>query len=209
MARPNLDLISDASGPNSFCRPISNIHKFYLSGELKSPDEYVAWFEEIRTAPEGDIIYLHINCPGGDAFSAIQFLRALYETKATTIASVEGACMSAATMLFMAAQHHEITSHSVFMFHDFSTMAVGKGGEVFDQVIHQKGWGEGLLRDIYKHFLTEKDIALILTGKDVYMRPEEVADRLRIRDKKTKRVIKVAPVTPEKTVKVKKISKLK
>src|SRR3989304_4819032 len=124
-------MYSMGSSENAFVnRPINRLHKFYLVGEIKSPDEYVHWFEAIRNAGDQDIINIHINSERGNLFTAIQFLRVLGETKGTVIASVEGLCMSAATIIFMAAKHHEITNHSIFMFHNYSSVTAGKGGEM-------------------------------------------------------------------------------
>ena len=33
-------------------RPLAKVHKFYLSGEIKAPSEYVGVFETIRNASE-------------------------------------------------------------------------------------------------------------------------------------------------------------
>lgn len=165
-------------------KPMSQMHKVYLCGTIKRPEEYTEIFETIRNAGEQDVVYIHINSEGGFLFSAIQFLRVLGETKATVIASVEGLCMSAATLIFMAAKHHEITNHSMFMFHNYSNKVEGKGGELLDHIIHTHAWGERLLRDMYASFLTEDEIKFILNGKDLYLTSEEVANRLERRNAK-------------------------
>jgi ATP-dependent protease ClpP protease subunit len=124
------------------------------------------------------VIRIIINSYGGDLFTAIQFLRVLTETDATVIVSVEGACMSAATMIFLAADQFEVSEHSMFMFHNYSGGVVGKGGEMLDQLQHERVWSEKLLRDIYIDFLTEDEIRLMLNNKDLWMDGEEVVKRL-------------------------------
>lgn len=165
-------------------KPIAQMHKVYLSGQIKRPEEYTEVFETIRNAGEQDIVYIHINSEGGHLFTAIQFVRVLGETKATVIASVEGMCVSAATLIFMAAKHHEITNHSMFMFHNYSNRVEGKGGELLDHIIHTHAWGEKLLRDMYASFLTDDEMKFILNGKDLYLTSEEVANRLELRNAK-------------------------
>lgn len=168
---------------NSFVgKPTASVHKFYLSGEIGNPESYISWFETIRNAGENDMIYIHINSEGGNLFTAIQFLRILGETRGTVVASVEGLCMSAATIIFMAAKHHQITEHSIFMFHNYSTTVNGKGGEMFDQIVHFRNWGEIMMRDVYNDFLTNEEIASILEGKDMYMMTKDVASRLEKRN---------------------------
>lgn len=159
-------------------RPISKVHKFYLSGDIKSPAEYVQWFETIRNASETDVIIIHINSYGGDLFTAIQFMRVFGETKANVVASVEGACMSAATIIFLSAKHWEISKHTMFMFHNYASATIGKGGEMYDNIVHERKWSEKLWYDIYGGFLTTSEIKAILDNKDFWMSGEEVSKRL-------------------------------
>jgi len=169
----------DLNITNAFTdRPISKVHKFYLSGEIKSPSEYIHWFETIRNASETDVVVIHINSYGGDLFTAIQFMRTFAETKANIVASVEGACMSAATVIFLTAKHFEISKHSMFMFHNYSSGSFGKGGEMYDNIVHEREWSRKLWKDVYTGFLTETEINSILQNKDIWMSGEEVSKRL-------------------------------
>lgn len=183
--------IESSPGNNAFIdRPIAKVHKFYISGEIKAPSEYVGWFETIRNAGESDVVVLHINSYGGDLFTAIQFMRAMVETKANIVASVEGACMSAATIIFLCAKNWEISKHSMFMFHNYSSGSFGKGGEMYDNIVHEREWSQKLWKDVYSGFLTETEITSILHNKDIWMSGEEVSKRLQdkykpLKDKKS------------------------
>lgn len=175
---------------NSFTdRPLSKVHKFYLSGDIKAPSEYISWFETIRTSSENDVVVIHINSYGGDLFTAIQFMRAFAESKANIVASVEGACMSAATIIFLSAKHWEISNHSMFMFHNYSTGSFGKGGELYDNIVHAREWSKKLWKDVYGGFLADSEITSILNNKDIWMTAEEVTKRLENKFK-VKKVVK-------------------
>jgi len=165
-------------------RPLAKIHKFYLSGEVKTPSEYIVWFETIRNASENDVIVLHINSYGGDLFTAVQFMRVMGESKANIVASVEGACMSAATLIFLSAKNWEISQHSMFMFHNYTSASFGKGGEMYDNIIHERKWSERLWNDVYNGFLTADEIKSILQNKDIWMSGDEVTRRLTAKTKK-------------------------
>lgn len=170
---------SQQSQKDSFVgRPIGHVHEFYLSGEITSSDNYTEWFDIIRHAGETDVVKIYINSPGGDLFTAIQFMRVLSETDATVVASVEGACMSAATMIFLCAEQFEVTPHSMFMFHNYSGGTFGKGGEMIDQLQHERKWSESLLREIYEDFLTEAEITSILDNRDIWLDGKDVLSRL-------------------------------
>jgi ATP-dependent protease ClpP protease subunit len=179
-------------------KSINSLHSFYLSGSIDEPSDYVAWFEIMRNAGEGDVIQIHINSYGGDLFTSIQFLRAIADTPAHVICSVEGACMSAATMIFLAADTFEVSEHSMFMFHNYSSMTHGKGGEMYDNILHERKWSEHLLKRIYDGFLHDSEIESLLANKDIWMDAAEVLKRLTERQKKFEKLAKAK--TNEKSV---------
>jgi ATP-dependent protease ClpP protease subunit len=180
-------------------KPISKVHKFYLVDEIKQPSEYTQWFETIRSAGENDVVIFHINSPGGLLHTTVQFIRVMTESKATIIASVEGICMSAATLIFLAAKHWEISKYSTFMFHDYSNYAGGKGGELFDYITHERKWADKWMRDSYSGFLTEAELSSMLHGKDIWLSGDDVTKRLIARAAKTLKGAKV--IKPKKSVK--------
>jgi ATP-dependent protease ClpP protease subunit len=154
-------------------------HDLYLTGEIKSAEHYTDWFELLRSAGKSDIIKIHINCYGGDLFTAIQLMRCMTESDGNLVTSVEGACMSAATMIFLASESFEVSEHSAFMFHNYSGISIGKGGEMFEQISFEKKWFNKLVNNIYKDFLTDAEINDIEHGKDLWLDGDEVVVRLK------------------------------
>jgi ATP-dependent protease ClpP protease subunit len=198
-----LELLKTRKTSTGTCsKPLSTMHEFYLTGDIESAENYIDWFDTIRHAGEHDAIKIYINSYGGDLFTAIQFLRVLAETPATKIISVEGACMSAATMVFMCADNYEVTPHSVFMFHNYSGGTIGKGGEMIDQLLHERKWSENLLRNIYEDFMTDDEIKSMLDNKDIWMDGEEVVKRINARveakERKAKKTLEKKPSTRKK-----------
>lgn len=177
-------------------KPISTVHEFYLTGEIGSADEYIEWFDAIRHASENDAVKIYINSFGGDLFTAIQFLRVLSDTAATVVCSVEGACMSAATMIFLSADHFEVTPHSIFMFHNYSGGTIGKGGEMIDQLQHERKWSERLMKEIYKDFMSAEEIKSMLENKDIWMDGEDVVKRIEAKIKKAEKPAPKAKAKP-------------
>ena len=164
-------------------KAIAHLHEYYLVGEIEEASKYTEWFNQIRHYPENDFVKIYINSCGGDLWSAIQFMRVIRECKAPVMVSVEGACMSAATIVFLMADEYEISAHSMFMFHNYSGGTIGKGGEMIDQIKHERKWSEGLLTEIYSDFLNPDEIRSILDNKDIWMGGEEVVNRLNKRKK--------------------------
>jgi len=166
-------------GPsNYFSRSQGTTHEFYLSGEILEPSEYTEWFDVIRNAGPQDSVRIYINSGGGDMYTAIQFLRVFGETNAHVTCSIEGACMSAATMIFLHAHSFEVTPHSCIMFHNYSSGLYGKGGELYDQLQFERTWSEKFMQDVYKDFLTPDEIVSIMQNKDIWMTSDEVVARL-------------------------------
>lgn len=162
---------------NTFTKVQGQIHEFYLSGPILDPEEYIEWFDTIRSAGPNDDVNIRINSGGGDLYTAIQFKRVMRETEARVNVSVEGACMSAATIIFLAGDTVDITEHSAFMFHNYSGGAIGKGNEMHAQMQFEREWSAKLLRQVYAGFLSDDEITSILDGRDIWMSAEEAATR--------------------------------
>lgn len=190
-------------GGNNFAKPVGMLYPFYISGEIGESEDYIDWFDTIRNCGPEDVVAFHINSPGGDLFTAIQFMRVMSECRGHIIASVEGMCMSAATIIFLCADSFQISEHSMFMFHDYSSGTYGKGGELFDSIHHERKWSKKLLSETYKNFLTETEILSILANKDLWMTGEDAAKRLEKRAKIEEEGFTKKPVrkTVKKTVK--------
>lgn len=160
---------------------MGSLYEFYIAGEIESPECYIDIFDIARHAMHDDTLKFYINSFGGDLFTAIQFLRVLSETNALVVVSIEGACMSAATLLFLAADQVEITPHSSIMLHDYSSGTYGKGGDIHRQIIHERKWSEKLFRDVYEYFLSEAEIDSMLNGKEIWLDSDEVLERMQKR----------------------------
>jgi ATP-dependent protease ClpP protease subunit len=170
----------------SFCKPIVHIHEFYLSGVIESADAYIQWFDTIRHAGSNDAIKIYINSYGGDINTAIQMLRILNDTEATVIVSIEGACMSAATMVLMVADSVEVSPHSQIMFHNYSGGTIGKGSDMHSQIEFERMWSIKLMNGVYEDFLSKEEIQKLLDGSDLWMDGDEVVKRLEAKNKKDK-----------------------
>jgi ATP-dependent protease ClpP protease subunit len=207
MTPPNDDKIIDNKTID--IKPLGNMITIYLNGSIGSAENYIGVFETIRHANETDIVKFNINSPGGDLFTTIQFIRAITECKAMVVASAEGACMSAATMIFLSADRFEISEHCLFMFHNYSGGTFGKGGEMYDQLINERKWSEKIIQKCYEGFLTEVEIRSILENKDIWMEGEEVMKRLskKIDGEMKKAKAEIKAVKPTKRTPAKKATK--
>lgn len=171
------DLV-EATEYRHFTKSKGNLYEFYLTGEIVEASYYAVWFDTIRNAGFQDTIKIYINSGGGSVDTALQFLSVMGETQAEIICSVEGACMSAATMIFLQGDILEVAPHSTYMFHNYAGGAFGKGGELYDQINFERTWSRRLLEDVYEYFLTPAEIDQMLDNKDIWMDGEEVKKRV-------------------------------
>ena len=178
---------------DAYEKPVARILDFYISGDIKEAKDYTAWNQLMRNATENDAVIIHINSSGGDIFSAIQLMRTMAESPATVIASVEGMCMSAATLIFLCADVCEVSEHSHFMFHTYSSGNWGKGNEQIASALANDKWARHLFNQVYKGFLEPKEITEMIEGKDFWMNPDEVKKRLDKRNKQAKKKGKRLP----------------
>ena len=162
---------------------LAKMHEFYVSGPITGPEDYVEDFNVIRHLGPDDEIKIYLNSCGGVLATAIQYMRVLSETPALVTVSVEGDCMSAATMIFLAADVFEISPFSSFMVHNYSGGVGGKGHEIYGQAQYERKWSENLLREVYEYFLTEVEITSVLDGKDLWMDVDELVLRMEKRSK--------------------------
>ncbi len=175
-----MDIIKDTldSKKPVIGKPLSTIYEFYLVGDIESPEEYTEWFDTIRNIGPHDVVRFYINSTGGDLFTSIQFMSVIKQCQGTVMVEVEGACMSAATMIMLASENIDVSDNSMFMFHNYSGGVIGKGGEMYDNIMHERAWSEQLLRDVYANFLDEEEIKQILDNRDIWMDSAEVIRRL-------------------------------
>lgn len=162
-------------------RAVANLYEFYICGDIEDPECYIDMFDSIRHSRPNDTVKIYLNSYGGNMFTGIQFLRVLSEAEAEVIVSIEGACMSAATLLMLAADSVEITPNSSVMVHNYSSGTIGKGNEMHLQVQHERKWSEALFYQVYADFLTKEEVRAVLDGKDLWMDAEETLLRLQER----------------------------
>ena len=176
------DIISKSGNKPSFTeRHQGRDLDFYILGDIESAEDYADWFDTIRNCGSKDIIRIHFNSFGGDLFTAIQFMRVLHDCPGLVIGSIEGACMSAATLIFLACDSYEVSAHTSFMIHNYSGGAFGKGGEMMDQLTFECKWAETLFNEAYADFLSAQEIKDVLKGQDLWLSALQVIERLSAR----------------------------
>lgn len=153
---------------------------FYLNEPIIEPHHYAEMVHSIRYASPHDVIYMHLNTVGGNAFTATQLIQAMRESEAHIITSMEGQCCSAGTLIFLSGREFLVHEHSLAMIHNYSSGVSGKGHEQRAQFEAIDKWFYKMAKEIYIPFLSEEEFERVIDGSDLWLTADEVADRLNV-----------------------------
>lgn len=179
---PELPAITDPAAFQGLIRyerqmPIHQI-SYYLCGEIQEPQYYTELFYTLRTASETDLIYLHINSPGGDFDTGLQIINNMLASEARVVTVVEARAYSMAAFIFLSGDELVVHDNCQLMFHIYSGSFAGKGNEQLAEVMALGSWFEKVMTRICSPFLSNAEISRILKGSDVWMDSDEIRKRL-------------------------------
>lgn len=156
-----------------------NIIDFFLSDVMECKSDYYDFLRAVNSASVYDEIHIHINCYGGDLDSGIQIYHSLMRSRAKKIIFVEGASISAASVVMMAADEIEFCPWSSIMIHSYSGGEYGKFQELQSSANFSRSWFTRLMYEIYEDFLTKNEIEQVLNGKDLWLNADECSQRFK------------------------------
>lgn len=155
----------------------SHVH-FYLSKEIGDPADYIDMIHRINTASSADVIFIHLNTPGGQLDTGVQLINAMQNSQAKIVTVLESMAYSLGTLIFLAGDEMVVNDHCLIMFHNFKGGVVGKGNELTSQLEATVKWFSALAKKIYIPFMSEEEFARITRGEDLWMQSPEIRKRL-------------------------------
>lgn len=155
----------------------THVH-FYLSKEIKEPDLYTDMIHRITAASPSDVIFIHLNMPGGHLDTGIQLINAMQNSQAKIITVLESMAYSLGTLIFLAGDEMIVNDHCMIMFHNFKGGIHGKGNELISQLEATVKWFQTLSKKIYIPFLSEEEFERMVRGEDFWMQSPEIRKRL-------------------------------
>ena len=165
----------------SFSKMTKNIYHLWLIGEIEDAKNFMKWFDILQSAGEDDLVVVHVNSCGGDLMTAVQIITQIKMCSAQVLCQIESACYSAATMIALACDGLCCYPHAHMMIHTSSGFSFGKQSDIKREEDFYNPWLEEFFNEIYKHFLTKKEIQEVLSGKDMWLRSDEVMERFKRR----------------------------
>lgn len=151
---------------------------YYLCGELQAPQHYTELFYTLRTATETDLIYLHLNSPGGDFNTGLQIINNMAASEARVVTILEARAYSMAALIFLSGDELFVHDNCQLMLHTYSGVFSGKGNEQQAEVAAVGKWFEKVMGRICTPLLSADEIDGILKGSDFWMDSDEIRRRL-------------------------------
>lgn len=148
-----------------------------IDTDFESPETFRGIIRAIEQAREVDTVILKINSHGGRTDSAQAVYAALMECKAKTIARVITA-YSSGSIVAMSCDEVQTTPHCTMMIHNASAFSWGKIGDMKAQSTFMEKHFRKWFNELYSGFLTAEEIADVLKGQDIWLREEDIKERL-------------------------------
>lgn len=151
---------------------------YYICGELIEPQYYTELYYTLRTATDTDLIYIHLNSPGGDFNTGLQIINNIAASEAKVVTVLEARAYSMAAMIFLSGDELFVHDNCQLMLHTYSGVFSGKGNEQQAEVAAVGKWFEKVMRRICARFLSDEELDNIIKGSDFWMDSDEIRRRL-------------------------------
>jgi len=157
---------------------IRSVHHYYISSAIEGPELYVDMVHRISTAGPDELIYIHLNTPGGQLDTGVQIVNAMLSTAAHVTVGIEGNCFSLGTLIFLAADEFIVHDNCLMMIHNYSGGVFGKGNEQQSQLEAQIKWFNTLSKKLYVPFLSVAEFEKVMRGEDIWLQSNDIRERL-------------------------------
>lgn len=174
---PDDDASFDRENMVSMGKQIKNIYHLWLIGDVGEPKQFLKWYDILQTASEDDLVIIHINSYGGELMTTIQLVTHIKTSQAQVVCQIESACASAATMIALACQGLLCYPHGYMMIHTASGGTFGKQSDIRREEEFYNPWLSNFFHEIYKDFLTKKEIDDVLNGHDMWLGADDIMAR--------------------------------
>lgn len=170
----------------------STIYDLYIYGLIEDNPDLFTILNKIRNAEEEDVVNVYINSPGGYVSTAINICNVLKMSSANVIAHLEGDACSAAAVILLSCNNIIIYEDTIVMLHNYSGDFSGKGHEIRDHFHSVDKRDTEWLAKAARRILTEEEVDAMIEGKDFWIKGEEVAERIALRNSEAEELEKAS-----------------
>ena len=164
--------------------PRGMIHVLKFDSQIDEPDNYSYFCDVLLQASEDDIVEIYFSTRGGNGESMITLMNLLRNCKAETHGYLMSSAHSAGSYLYLNCDVCHVGKYVSMLCHQVSYGTAGSHHEIKAMVDHIHKEETNLVRDTYKHFLSEEEIESLMNGKQIWLYEDEIIERLENRSKK-------------------------
>lgn len=160
------------------CQPqTSFVYNIYLFGAIVDPNQFIGAIEVLNRATEDDVVFVHLQTPGGSIDATDTFLSAMRGCEADVIVRASGGVHSAGTIILMNAPSFQLSRNFNALIHNGSTGAGGKFSDFKAMAKAAESQMEDVLRQTYEGFLSPKELDDLIGGKDYWLDGKQFSER--------------------------------
>jgi ATP-dependent protease ClpP protease subunit len=156
--------------------------KAFIDEGVREAKYYRNLIHTIDSLAENDILWLSINTYGGHLDGAIAIINAIQNTDASVHCHIDGMAASAGSLLALASPSVSVSPYATMMIHAATFGTFGKQSDVISHASFVDKQVKGLMNDVYKDFLTDKELAEVIMGKEMWFNSDEIVERLQRRE---------------------------
>lgn len=161
----------------------NRVFNIYLFGAIMSPSQFIPSISCLQAASEEDVVFVHIQTPGGNIDATDTFITAMECCRAPITFIATGGVHSAGSIILMHAENIILSDRFNCLIHNGSTLQGGKFSDFTKSVEFHVARTAKLLRGVYAGFLTEEEIDSVIAGQDIWLDAESFEQRLEKRQK--------------------------
>lgn len=171
MSNNKLDAeVSIEGGVKIFKRSTAvNLYRVQFDTEITNSYNYAELINLLKNASKNDVFEFVLQNFGGSCHSCVGLVNVMKECEANILCEVIGPCYSAGSTIALAGTGIRAHPDSLLMFHNFSTIQVGKANEIEISLDASKKWIHSYMKRNHMPFLTEKECDNLIKGQDLYV----------------------------------------
>ena len=151
-------------------KTVETIHDIYLSDKIESDAfKYQELFNHLANIPETDTVNLHLANFGGACHTGIRIVNALRDCSAPVNVYVTAPCYSMGAIIAICGNGLAMWPGTFLMFHNYSTIEAGKGGEVITAINEYQKMFKSILQKFCTPFLSKIEVDKLCKDEDVYV----------------------------------------
>jgi ATP-dependent protease ClpP protease subunit len=154
-------------------------YNVFLDSEIGEPSEYRELLTILFNAPPDSLIYLYINCTGGNLDTTLAIVEAIKTCDAKVSAILIGSCHSAASIIALNCDEIIVLDNAYSMVHTASFGSSGNVGTVKSHTEFVIAQIDKLIENTYSGFLNKEELARVKNGNELWFNAEDIRKRLK------------------------------